>query len=319
MIVVIHFLGHNILDFTNPVQLGEPNFYSSTILFSLCVCAVDCFVLISGYYGIRFSVKKIFLFLAPICLYQLILSLVFYTFHHNISISPFKYWFVGPYLLLLLVSPILNEGLKMVPQRKTWLIIVLCIVFFVLPVKSILGEAGKNFSTFVILYLIGYCLKNGNILKIKGIYNFLLFLFFVFLIFVETLLLAKTGKNMGTVTMSYNYDNILVVAAAVFLFKTFEIIQFQSKIINWISVSSFFVYIISENENMYSHPGLYDFLHVKEWSINPCYILLVLASSLCIFVLCIGIDKLRRLLFGHIENKLGVWISEHIDNKISSN
>ena len=318
MIVVVHFLGHNILYHNDPVQLGESNFLSSNLLFSLCVCAVDCFVLISGYFSIRFSVKKVFLFLIPICFYQLALSLIFYKFHHQISFNPFRYWFVGPYTFLMIITPIFNGGLTKLSKERLQLLLLLSILLFFLPVKSILGEAGKNCATFVFLYIVGFYLRNNDFLKFKSWGGYLgLYLLSTLLIFVETFFLCKMGHNTGTVTLSYNYDNILIILAAVFLFQTFRHIQLQSKFVNWVATSSFFVYIISENEYVYGHPGLYDLLRVSEWSNHPLFIILILISSISIFVISIGIDKLRKILVGPAETKIGEYISKLIDDKIN--
>lgn len=58
---------------------------------------------------------------------------------------------------------------------------------------------------------------------------------------------------------------MLVYLAAVSLFMAFAKLNIKSNIINWVATSSFFVYIISENENMYKHPyGIYDILEVEK-------------------------------------------------------
>jgi len=310
MIVVIHIIGHNILDSNNPVQVEAPNYISSNLLFSFCVCAVDCFVLISGFFMMKFSLKKVILFILPICFYQLLFSLFFYKIHHNLSISPFDYWFVGPYLMLLLISPILNEGLKTLNTKQLYLIIALSTLFFIVPIPSILGQAGKTFATFLYIYIIGYFLRDHK-LEVNRFASLGFFVFMCLLVWGEFLLLSFFGKNNGTSTLSYNYDNILIIMAAVFLFQTFRKITFKSKFVNWVASSSFFVYIISENKNMYNHPGLYDLLNVSKWSDSSMYVFHVLFSSAVIFFCAIAIDKLRLVFFSRFEKKIGNWLEKY--------
>ena len=218
--------------------------------------------------------------------------------------------------MLLLLAPILNDGLRRMNKRQLLCTILFCAAFFMLPIKSVLGEAGKNFATFVFLYILGFYLRNHFDISISGWAYLGLYFVSGLLIFTETYVLSKYGYNTGTTTFSYNYDNILIIAAAVFLFLSFRSIHLQSRFVNWVAVSSFFVYILSENENVYGHPGLYDFLHVSEWPSWPYFIIRVLIASLCIFVLSIVIDKMRILLFKRVEDAIGRWIGVHLDERL---
>lgn len=84
---------------------------------SLVAVAVNCFVLISGYFGIRVRVKSflglffqtefysvIALVIAILCLgYQFVIPSGLVPFH------PEGLWFVPVYVMLYLISPILNQ------------------------------------------------------------------------------------------------------------------------------------------------------------------------------------------------------------------
>ena len=54
LIVVSHFVAHNILDrnLENPISIGDMNYISSNLLLSASIGAVNCFVIISGYFTI---------------------------------------------------------------------------------------------------------------------------------------------------------------------------------------------------------------------------------------------------------------------------
>lgn len=133
---------------------------------------------------------------------------------------------------------------------------------------------------------------------------------------VETYLFHRLGKNFGAGTYSYNRDSIFVVSSSIFLFLSFVKIEFKSTIVNWIASSSFFVYIISENANLWKSPySIYDILGVSGWAKTSQYTILVIGASLAVFFLCILIDKLRKLLLGGLEHKIG-GIAENFQQKL---
>ena len=94
MVVILHFVGHNALSANNEFHLVDKNWISANLLESFSCCAVDCFVLISGYFTIRFRLSKLVVFLLPIAFYELCISILFYRYYGTISYTPFNYRFV---------------------------------------------------------------------------------------------------------------------------------------------------------------------------------------------------------------------------------
>lgn len=310
MVVILHFVGHNALSANNEFHFADKNWISANLLESFSCCAVDCFVLISGYFTIKFRLSKLVVFLLPIAFYELCLSVIFYKYYGVISYTPFNYWFVKPYFLLMLVSPILNEGLRHMDKER---IIYFCLICMLLCYcNTPLSEgAGKTFQIFILLYALGYSISHCRISigggKIWGV----IFSIVSLLIFLQTCVLDFLGHYRGVQSMSYNYNNILVIVAAIALFKFFTTLNIRSRFINWVSSSAFFVYIISENYNMYMHPnGMYDILHVQEWESTSMYPILILLASAAVFIVCIYIDKVRIFLFGRVER----YLCKSIDN-----
>lgn len=320
MIVIVHFTGHNIMSAANPVQLGEKNWWAANFLESFSECAVNCFVIISGFYGIKISLKKIVLFLLPILFYELVISIIYFGTYHHISFSPFHYWFVRVFFALMLISPLLNKSLALLSKKQIQIILLLLLVFFVLPPISyisgndhcISGNHGKNLLIFVILYVIGYYLRNHFIAKKPAWFYFLVYLILGSFLLFETFLLAKVGYYKGSSSLSYNYDNFLIVGMAVCLFLFFSKLNIKSKVVNWIAGSSFFVYIISENQFVYKSPyGLYDLINANSWNTMDIYPIKVISYALLVFFACIMIDKVRTFLFSGVEKKIGDLIDNY--------
>ena len=124
---------------------------------SFSACGVDTFVLISGYFGLKPSVKSWVHFLLPPTFYTLVLC--------TINKEPFthyqpwcSWWFVTCYLELLLIAPfinhIINENNK---KSHLFLIISLTIinVYFGFICQTNEGRTGYTLMNFCYLYILG--------------------------------------------------------------------------------------------------------------------------------------------------------------------
>ena len=169
LIVVSHFVAHNILDrnLENPISFGDMNYISSNLLLSASIGAVNCFVIISGYFTIKLSLKKLTLFILPVIIYELILGALFFKVKPQ-SFMLLNYWFVRYYLALMLLSPILNYGLEKLKNQDFQLILFLLFVFFILPISSITGNRGMNIFIFILMYMIGFYIKHHFTLRRSG-------------------------------------------------------------------------------------------------------------------------------------------------------
>lgn len=89
--------------------------------------AVDCFVLLSGWFGLRLTFKG-FVNILFQCLFYAILSIIGASFfmpsvlHFSTIIKILYpgagYWFVAPYLGLMLLSPLLNLFVEKMPRKS---------------------------------------------------------------------------------------------------------------------------------------------------------------------------------------------------------
>ena len=82
----------------------------------LCVIAVNVFVLISGWFGIKPSLKGGISILFQVYFYHLLICVILMCFGREVPLSQFlvglyfgkPYWFVIAYLILYALAPILN-------------------------------------------------------------------------------------------------------------------------------------------------------------------------------------------------------------------
>ena len=109
----------------HPAVISSPVY--SAMMFPLHI-AVVCFVLISGYFGIKPSFKKLVVFFSQILFYNVLCyavsSLYLDSFNVKdlaISFLPLSHnqdlWFIRTYMILFLMSPILNRYIETTPPQ----------------------------------------------------------------------------------------------------------------------------------------------------------------------------------------------------------
>lgn len=219
---------------------------------------VIVFVLISGYFNIRFSLGGLFKLLAKWFIYFTPLLLFFSLANENISlggvIRPFvfishtPYWFMRSYLFLFLLIPLIEFCVKNMGKRKRWYLLIS--LFFMTTymglVKGLPMEyEGKGVISFIFLYIIGDTLryyekwwKSISIWKILMCYVVLNTLIFLGIKYGDE-------KISGIVFyLSYPYGSPVIVLNAILLFILFGHITINSDMINWFAKSTLSIYLL---------------------------------------------------------------------------
>lgn len=287
------------------------------VLHCFLYVAVNCFVLISGYYGIKLKLQSIFNLYIICAFYSLMgymihiivddasigKSLIYNTifvFSHN------TWWFIHAYVGLMLLSPLLNVAISAL-DNKTYLF---CIGLLLISNfyfgwfwhTDLFTSDGFAISQFVLMYLIG-----GYIHKYKPIEHFdknrkNYLLLYVIMVFTYGLL-QELHLHFHWSNLDFTDNNSLfAILAAIGLFGFMLSFHFRNKFINNVAKSSLAVYLI--HCQAYISIILFTwmnklYLHID--SINGIltpYLELFLAIVLgvCIFVVSISIDKIRMLI-----------------------
>lgn len=294
---------------------------------SMCVCAVNVYVLISGFFGIRWKWKSLLSFIFQVYFWaigiyalMLVLGRVSFSYsalfrHLNCLIG--EWWFVEAYFGLYLLSPVLNAFFEKSHKRNVLILVVLLVLFEVY--SHCMGSTmnfnrGYNTLAFCGIYLIGrlLCYYKDRI-HISPLRSLLWYLSIALVIAIIALyMLIAQGKDYMTIQRSflYSYSNPLVIIESVCLFMLFCSINTNSDIVNYIASSIFAVYLLHMHPNIkeyyYSYCGqLYD---------KPImYHLLALVCLFAAIVTCsVFADKIRVLSFSWIYPKcksllLKVW------------
>lgn len=220
---------------------------------SISICAVNCFLLISGFWGIRWKFKSLF---------NLIFQLFFYAFAvyavvvltRVVNYSPggllrnasclYTHWgFITAYLLLYLCAPLLNAFVEKVSNKQLLGFIV------IVTISECLITRQYAFLNFFNMYLIGRYISKVNLIdhpKVKpGWMYWVTTLLITILVYLSyKVLLIQSAEMMQAVFWGYSYAAPLVILQAVFLFIWFARLQFQSRFINWSAKSCLAIFLI---------------------------------------------------------------------------
>lgn len=160
--IIIH--GKHLSDLQYGQNAGS---IASLICLALFVPAVNCFVFLSGFYGINFSVKKIarFSFIAFSSLWiafflSKILQLdnsisIRYIIFHLFPISTKAWWFLTDYICIVLITPFLNVGIASLSKKKFLYILGFLVFINSFGLYLNFASTGSNFFSLLIIYLIG--------------------------------------------------------------------------------------------------------------------------------------------------------------------
>ena len=324
MILTLHYLnkGGILPDILSAQMNGADE--TAWFLEALCYVSVNAFVLVTGYFlgGSRLTFSKLAGFWGQIAFYSIGVTLVFLAFgwwkfdpyqaiQSVLPVTTGHYWFATVYMLLLLLSPILNRGLKELDHRTlnliaAGLVVLGCILPTLLPLASATDGRGLDILWFITLYLCGASLKRGEGFFSSPLRGLLTFVLCSALTYFLTMILRyvylTTGHLGHYVGLLYNYNSITVFFGSLGLFSAFRGIRIRegvfADIIRKVASMVFGVYLLHEHLLLrYEWPKWF---HASEcagsfrWAAN--WLLAVLLT----FIVCLAAEFLRQLLFAGV-------------------
>lgn len=295
------------------------NAITRTVIHALSAVCVNVFILISGWFGIKSSLKG-FLKFAFQCLYFSFGIYLFMIATGNAHLSvdgirtclflkPPHYWFIPAYVALYILSPILNSFID--KASKTTLRNTL-VAFFVF--QTIWGwtgaakfiEFGYSSFSFIGLYLLARYLRLYPCKRLAS-WGGTIYIASVLINSVCFYIIKRLGSNLDV----FCYINPLVIIGAAALLVYFDKLPIgHNKTINWISRSAFSAYLY------HGHPMINDlvFFNIISYIYNgysgiSC-IALTFAVLTGVFMSAVIIDQPRIWLWNKISPLLmGGWVN----------
>lgn len=276
--------------------------------------AVNVFVLLSGWYGIKYSNKGLFRLSYQI----LVFSILCYCISVLSGVQSFSlktllldgflfgqncYWFVQSYLLLYILSPILNTFCQHSDRKQFrnllflyFLIIILCSWFTLIFSNEI--KAGLSFCFFVGLYLLSRYVKIYNPKITNYSFKVYILLFFIISTFITAIAIFTKGGTIGMCNV-FTYTSPFIIINSLILLLAFSKIHIKSSVtINFIASSSFAVYLLHEHisvcKPLYRSTIRQLYYNTENHFVGWMYILLFM---ICVYMAAILIDKIRIFIY----------------------
>lgn len=288
--------------------------YGRMFFESLAIVSVNVFVLISGWFTIKPTIKGICNFLfqyyfLAVAIYAVgILSgkcdANVFDFIFSIGLIQYSgYWFIKAYLILYVLSPVLNSFVMHASKRTMLMtlagfLILQSIWSSISWLNTAYFQRGYSPLSFIGLYILAHTIRryySGVTMRSAC----LIFLISLISLFVFSSVVYAFGLSFIPINF-FAYSNPLVIAESVGLMLIFTKLTIRpNRIINWISASSFAVYII------HIHPvaiGPYTEIVNRVYdNTNSIMTLLCIALFLIgVFAVAIIFDQPRKVLWNLI-------------------
>lgn len=280
---------------------------------SLFNIGVTCFILISGYFGIKFRLEK---------LIRMDFMIIFFTVFSTIVLGDFglkdlikacipvisrRYWFITCYFALCLLAPFLNQIPKHLEKSKFRnLLLVMLLLFSIIPTifsYDIMQDAGKGLVHFVMIYLLGRYIsiyQKASYCKKRLFLGFSASILFIFLLDS-----AKTLYH-NVIYSSFARDcSVFIIFASVLLLLFFKELHFSSKFINRLAGNVLAITVLDSSlQTFFQH-----YIDLNTYADSPFLFFVVPVYAVFIAVIAICLNELRRFIFGHIELRLSEFLA----------
>lgn len=294
--IILHHLiikGASTCGYVTPYNFNKDGIFG-VILNSFIVGGVNCFVLITGWFGVSNPFKGFLKILCETVVFGCISYGVVVMCTHEFSVRYLidsidfrKNWFVNSYFMLLLFAPIIEKSLANIlyDDLKRWIIqLSIFNIVFVFLFHNF-DNNGYNVIQFIYLYYIARFLKvsyNKNWCSILRKYSAPLYFMTAIFLTLGFLYCQSMGIPVRSIAW-FGYNQPLVLLLSIAFFMIFAKLNIKSCFINNISKGVFGVYILHTTTHII--PLRNEFAHNIYTEYGYCGIV---SLSLLIFIVCIG-------------------------------
>lgn len=309
LVMMLHYIPTRLTPSAASLQTDFWETLLNLELRSLSFVAVNCFVLISGYFGIKWKIKSFSSLIFRILFWSAIsyvLAVVLtplilgetYVYSGNLFANIFTIrWFIGAYLCLYVFSPVLNSFLDNVSQSKLG-----CFLLAFYALSTIFGwilkshefYEGMSMLALAGLYLIGGYIRRYElkVLQFNRFWDLAIYL----IIGIVLVIMSIIAYRFNATQSLYGYLNPLVIIQSVYLFLFFKKLDVgKSGFINLIAASAFSVYLFHTDicsRVLWSH--ICEVIN----SYGPVLSVFIVILFFCsLFLICVLFDQVGTLVF----------------------
>ena len=311
---------------------------AGSVIESLCIPSVACYVLISGYCdrSTEFRPGRIGKLIAQVWFWSVLLHLVcaaaglaplctsiWDLAMYVLPILTGHYWFASAFVVMELFAPLLNAAAERV-SRKTLQGVILGLLFYesifktVLPFQLNQDAMGYDFGFFLMVFLIGAYLRTYGVPRLLGtkgraFAGYLGSCGVIALVQIAASLLhARTGSFSWLMSTPFHYNYLFAVTGSVCLFLVF--LQWEmpegkpADLIRKTAPLTFGVYLIQCHADLLPDwPGRAAGLAgmSAETSGAALFFLWMIIAVLIVFAVCSALEAIRKRIFDGVLRAAG--------------
>ncbi len=304
----------------------QGNFAVMALGLVLFAPATYCFVFISGYYGIKFKLKR----MITLLLWCMIVSVGAKVYQYVCLGEPFqiidfmesvlpitsrKWWFMTDFIMLYVLSPILNDGFDRLRQKNKVQLLVLLGIFSFIGVVLLYSNQGSSLIGLLMIYLIGRYIRilnwGGQFGKSRTLKIYLLSFVLLLASLLAIYYVSQVSNKASLAKLIFpflGYANPLIIAMAVSLFFMVKNLPvYTNRYLNKLLSANLFIYLITEIGVFVSYQQI-----AEEFSqrlgfalIHSLFVILscLLAGHIIMFVVALLVENGEKILNVKYKNK----------------
>ena len=327
MIVLLHSNYESLggVTLTN-IDLDPIGSFGRALAEQMCLIGVNLFVLISGTFGISPSIKGGLSILFQVFFFHALIVLLFLGIGEPVSLRTIAvgfyfgcpYWFITAYLVLYVLSPVLESFMLNVDQREHLLVLVAFFMFefdYGWLTDAAAFVNGYSPISFVGLYMLARYIQRYSI-KLLELSIWTDLSLYLLCSVIPVALYFLTGQQLNMLA----YSSPFVIAASVFFYLAFNRMNFTSKTVNVLACSTLSIYLVHMHPLL--QPYFLDFMRKAYNMLGGYWYMLVVFNVVAYMgIACILLDKLRILLWKFlcktvVDKSIGRW--NRLVNKVYS-
>jgi hypothetical protein len=318
LVLIVHLNGWmagGLVDW-NDSNISTLHKISQLIIQSLSVVCVNCFLIISGWYGLKLkfaSVWKMWILLlsiyVPFYLFDCFLGGAAFspvTLVKKILAFPCESYFVQNYLILLFISPVLNAFIVKDESHLTIFALALFTIEVVMESvfqnKCLYIENGYSLFHFVTMYMLARAasIHKEKIMKVRKLW----WVIGYFLCAALLCLLYFTPYKH-----TWAYSNPVIILESFMLFFPFLYRTFYNKFINRVAGGAFAVYIIQVPDPVCGKLFALDQYALSNFTYST-YLFLMLLFCVIFYIFCMIYNAIMQSILIPFTKPLGNYIEK---------
>lgn len=304
-------------------QASELNKLVVGVVNSIGNVAVSCFVLISGYFSIKFKWRKFINLIVITTIYCTIIAAFRYGYNPQelliafLTVPAYNLWFIVCYLILMLLAPYINKFVESLGKKDFCnLIIILIVILCIFPTLTVKGatndivlrQGGKNLVYMMFLYILGRYVRlhNDRDYNRWALYGIHLICSFTVLL-LNMLGTWLFNKRCVIFRLDCSPFMLLSSLSVFYLFKSWN---YHSRLINWLASSVFAFYLLG---NIYYYFDA-QYVGLSSYSTDDKFAMYLFFLVIAAWIFSLIVDKTLGTVVSWILTKIEDGLESRIIN-----